>query len=138
MAKTNTHAIAGNATQFMLGVALFDEMLREACLRSDSWDEVNNYSPGHDSMKLNGQSRSGQRLTLYALPFIQRLIERPEITLGFAGALGDYVGTIAGGLCPDPGAQYERLTFEDCVRVVPRASKSNVLRFPCSRDVNAT
>ena len=102
-----------DAADFMAGVALFEELLRDAERRTMAGERES------DAMSLDGQFRSGQPLTLYALPFLERALARPGSLRGFAGALGDYIGCLQQGLVPAPGDQYAHLTFEDCVRIVP-------------------
>lgn len=122
-------AIAGNADDFMAGIALFDELLREAERRAFS-DDRNN------SMNLCGENRYGEPLTLFALEFLETLIHRPELAKGFAGALGDCVGMLQAGLAPAAGDQYTELTFEDCVESVPGMPDdwpaSNVVPLACA------
>lgn len=99
----------GDPAAFMAGVALFDALLREAERRSRSDDLAE-----QNGANLRAAYRGGGPLTLYALPFVEQLLQRPDMARGFAGALGDYVGMLQEGLAPAAGDQYARLTFDDC------------------------
>lgn len=69
---------AGDAAAFTAGVALFDELLRAAERMA-----MNAHEAG--PMNLDGSTRSGP-LALFALEFLNRVIRRPELAMGFAGA----------------------------------------------------
>lgn len=97
--------IAADPAGFMAGVALFDELLGQAqrCAHCDD----------AAGMPIEARYRDGAPLSLYALPFIDRLKAGDVgVAQGFAAALGDYLGDIAGGLTPYEGPCYEHLSFD--------------------------
>ena len=98
------------ADDFMAGVALFDSLLRAAEKRAFRED-----GPAPDSMNIEARYRGGQPLSHYALPFIESLRTRPDYAVGFAAALGDYVGLLQECMAPSPGDQYTHLSFQDIV-----------------------
>lgn len=111
---------------FMAGVALFDDMLRDAERRALDDDQM-----AQDSMNIRAKHRDGGPLTLFALPYMERAIASPGLAAGFAAALGDYVGMLQQGLAPDNGPQFERLQFEDVWidRTEPPPAPGNVVHL---------
>jgi hypothetical protein len=106
----------GDPSGFMAGVALFDELLREAERIGFSSDvaEANSISLAADGrLQSDGVTTHGP-LNLFALPLLESLFRCPELARGFAGALGDYVGSVQQGVVPGRGDQYAHLSFEDC------------------------
>jgi hypothetical protein len=111
MATDHRNYTDGGRAAFMAGVAFFDDLLRDAERRARS-----NSRAEQDSLCMEARLRDdGVPLVLYALPFVQKLQERPDLMPGFAAALGDYVGMLQQGMAPGNGDQYSHLTFEDCV-----------------------
>jgi hypothetical protein len=111
---------------FMAGVALFDDMLREADRRARADDDAE-----YAGACIWACVRDGAPLSLYALPMLQRLLAQPESMPGFAAALGDYIGDLQVGMAPGTGAVYERLQFDDVWtdRTASPLAPSNVVRF---------
>ena len=97
-----------DAGAFMAGVALFDDVLREA--ERLAFAEEDAVAAG---VLLRADDRLGAPLNLYVLPALERLAQRPDLLPGFAAALGDYVGSNSQGLAPGNGAQNEGLRFDD-------------------------
>jgi hypothetical protein len=113
MATETVSRPEANPSDFMAGVALLDELLREAerLVRKDR----------STAIYLDAGGRDGQPLNVYARPFLERLIARPELLDGFAGALGDYLAQVQEGPAPASGDAFTHLTFED---VAPGAGSS--------------
>ena len=96
---------------FMSGVALLDEMLREA-ERLACWGDD---AALGNSVFIASDAREGQQLTLYLKPLVERLVARPELVEGFAAALGDYFGMLQQGMPTAIGDQYSCLTYDDII-----------------------
>ena len=109
----------------MAGVALFDELLRDAKRRAFSDDELE-----QSSMNIDGALRCGQPLSDFALPFLAQVMRRPQLARGFAAALGDYVGMLQEGSCPADGEAYTLLKYEHVLRVAAdEPPASNVVQL---------
>lgn len=104
--------IAFGRANFMAGIALMDDMLREAerlCMESEA---------SAAKVELETSRRGDHPLVLYLLPFVQRPIAHPELAEGFAAAMGDYIGMLQQGLSPSAGDQYTHLELADILSQV--------------------
>lgn len=99
--------------EFMAGVRLLDEMLRDAESLGQADEAV------AATVWLEAELRGAEPLNLYLLPAIKRLIAQPHLAEGFAAALGDYIGMLQQGLAPSNGDQFTHLKFTDIVAQGP-------------------
>ncbi|EWS53407.1 MULTISPECIES: hypothetical protein [unclassified Methylibium] len=103
-------------TSFMAGVALMDEMLREAERQAAAEVAGEDVSGG---FWIEADIRGGVDLNIYLRPLVAELISRPELIEGFSAALGDYLGTLCAGLVPANGDAYTNLSYDDIMVFVP-------------------
>lgn len=110
-------------TAFMAGVALMDEMLREADQQGKA-ERRDEEEPRR--FWIEAQYRAGTDLNFYLRPLVNELLSRPELVDGFAAALGDYLATLHAGLVPGDGDLYTHLSYDDIMVFVPEPEEAPV------------